>query len=56
MKKPWKFDHMMSMLKIIIILTGFIFWTRCIGYRPLGCMPIFLVVGFFCNFCGPIRE
>jgi hypothetical protein len=47
MKKPWKFDHMMSMLKIIIILIGFIFWRRCIGYILLGHMPIFLVVGFF---------
>jgi len=38
---------MMSMLKIIIILIGFLFWRRCIGYKPLGHMPIFLVVGFF---------
>lgn len=57
MKKLLKFDYRLSTLKIIItttitiiiaviIIIGFIFW-RCIGYKSLGRMPIFVAMGVF---------
>ena len=57
MKKLLKFDYRLSTLKIIItttitiiiaviIIIGFIFW-RCIGYKSLGRMPIFVGMGVF---------